>query len=129
MAQIKIYGLKSHLDACKSQLSDAIHACVVEALQYPPEKRAHRFLALEPDDFYYPEGRSTQYTIIEISMFEGRSEEAKKHLIRLLFTRLQAEVGIAPQDVEVTIFETPRQNWGIRGQIGDELTLNYRVDV
>jgi phenylpyruvate tautomerase PptA (4-oxalocrotonate tautomerase family) len=62
-------------------------------------------------------------------MFEGRSEEAKKQLIRLLFTRLQAEVGIAPQDVEVTIFETPRQNWGIRGQTGDELALNYRVDV
>ena len=129
MAQIKIYGLKSHLDSCKAQLSDAIHACVVEALHYPPEKRAHRFFALEPDDFYYPEGRSTQYTIIEISMFEGRSEEAKKQLIRLLFKRLQADVGIAPQDVEVTIFETPRQNWGIRGQIGDELALNYHVDV
>ncbi|MBZ0302280.1 MAG: tautomerase family protein [Anaerolineae bacterium] len=129
MAQIKIYGLKSHLEPTKARLSDTIHACVIEALHYPPEKRAHRFFGLEPDDFYYPDGRSEQYTIIEISMFEGRSEEAKKQLIRLLFTRLQAEVGIAPQDVEVTIFETPRQNWGIRGQTGDELALNYRVDV
>jgi 4-oxalocrotonate tautomerase family enzyme len=129
MAQIKIYGLKNHITARRTQLSDAIHACVVEALQYPPDKRFHRFFPLEAEDFVYPADRSEQYTIIEISMFEGRSDEAKKQLIRLLFTRLQSEVGIAPQDVEITIFETPRQNWGIRGQPGDELGLNYRVDV
>lgn len=129
MAQIKIYGLKNHITACRTQLSDTIHACVVEALQYPPDKRFHRFFLLEPEDFVYPADRSEQYTIIEISMFEGRSDEAKKQLIRVLFARLQSEVGIAPQDVEITIFETPRQNWGIRGQPGDELGLNYRVDV
>ncbi|MEM6432015.1 MAG: tautomerase family protein, partial [Deinococcota bacterium] len=26
-------------------------------------------------------------------------------------------------------FETPKENWGIRGQLGDELSLNYKVDV
>ena len=62
-------------------------------------------------------------------MFEGRSIEAKKRLIRLLFERLERECGIAPMDVEVTIFETPQHNWGIRGVPGDELTLNYRIDV
>jgi phenylpyruvate tautomerase PptA (4-oxalocrotonate tautomerase family) len=129
MAQIKIYGLRTHLAACRAALSDTIHACVIEALHYPPDKRFHRFLPLEPEDFIYPADRSEQYTMIEISMFEGRSDEAKKQLIRLLFARLQADVGIAPQDVEITIFETPRQNWGIRGQPGDELGLTYRVDV
>ena len=129
MAQIKIYGLKAHLATCRTPLSDAIHACVVEALQYPPDKRFHRFFPLEPENFVYPADRSEQYTIIEISMFEGRADETKKQLIRLLFAKLQADVGIAPQDVEITIFETPRQNWGIRGQPGDELGLNYRVDV
>lgn len=129
MAQIKIYGLHAHLDDRRAALSDTIHACVIEALQYPPDKRFHRFLPLEPEDFIYPADRSDQYTIIEISMFEGRSDEAKKQLIRLLFARLQADVGIAPQDIEITIFETPRQNWGIRGQPGDELGLSYRVDV
>ena len=129
MAQIKIYGLKAHLEQHRQRLSDAIHAAVVEALQLPPEKRFHRFLALESADFIYPDDRSEQYTIIEISMFEGRSDKAKKQLIRLLFRHLEAGVGIAPQDVEITIFETPRHNWGIRGQPADELGLNYRVEV
>lgn len=129
MAQIKIYGLKEHLAPLTKQCSDIIHACAVEALQLPQEKRFHRFILLEKDEFFFPGDRSSRYTIIEISMFEGRSIESKKHLLRLLFTRLQEDLHIAPQDVEITIFETPRHNWGIRGQPGDELSLNYRVNV
>lgn len=129
MAQIKIYGLRAHLDAHKAQISDAIHAAVVEALNFPPDKRFHRFIALDASDFYFPDSRTAQYTIIEISMFEGRSVEAKKRLIHGLFARLQADVGIAPSDVEITIFETPRHNWGLRGQTGDEIGLDYKVEV
>lgn len=129
MGQVKIYGLREPLTAVRERLSDAIHACVVEALEYPPDKRAHRFFPLEPEDFRYPPGRTERYTIVEISLFEGRSVEAKKALIRLLFQRLQADCGIAPADVEITLTETPRHNWGIRGRTGDELELDYRVEV
>lgn len=38
-------------------------------------------------------------------------------------------LDISPQDVEVTIFETPKHNWGIRGLPGDELALNYKVNI
>ncbi|MCA9895826.1 MAG: tautomerase family protein, partial [Anaerolineae bacterium] len=69
------------------------------------------------------------YTIIEISMFEGRSVASKKTLFRLLFERLHEQLHISPQDVEITITETPRHNWGIRGLPGDELQLNYKVDI
>lgn len=129
MAQIKIYGLRAQLDPIKARLSDTIHGCVVEALAYPVEKRAHRFFPLESADFYYPPDRTTAYTIIEISMFEGRTVESKKQLIRLLFARIAQECGIAPQDVEITITETPRSNWGFRGLLGDEARLNYTVEV
>ena len=129
MAQIKIYGVGAQLNPIKAQLSDVIHSCVVDALQYPWDKRAHRFFPLDPSDFYFPVGRTERYTIIEISMFEGRSLQAKKHLYRLLYERIEAKFGIEPQDVEVTITETPKHNWGIRGLPGDEVGLNYKVDV
>ena len=32
-------------------------------------------------------------------------------------------------DIEITIFETPKANWGIRGLPGNELRLNYTVDI
>ncbi len=55
--------------------------------------------------------------------------DAKKRLIGLLFERISAKLGIAPQDIEITIFETPKHNWGVRGLPGDELELNYKVEV
>ena len=129
MAQIKIYGIATSLNPVKARLSDVIHSCVVDALQFPSQKRAHRFFPLEAEDFFYPAGRTERYTIIEISMFEGRSVETKKRLIRLLFERIHAQLGIVPQDIEVTIIETPKHNWGFRGLPGDEVGLNYKVEV
>jgi phenylpyruvate tautomerase PptA (4-oxalocrotonate tautomerase family) len=129
MAQIKVFGLRASLEKHRGQLSEAIHQAVVEALSYPPEKKFQRFLALAEEDFVFPSDRSANYTIIEISMFEGRSVEAKKALVRALLRNIEQTCGIVPQDVEVTIFETPKANWGIRGMPGDELALNYKVEV
>ncbi|MDQ3657159.1 MAG: tautomerase family protein [Chloroflexota bacterium] len=129
MAQIRIYGRHEHLNAHRDGISNAIHASAMVVLGLPEEKRFHRFIGLDAADFIHPGDRSRQYTIIEISMFEGRSVEAKKSLIRLLFERMETECGIEPQDVEITISETPRHNWGIRGLPADELTLDYQVKV
>jgi len=129
MAQVKVYGLLQHLLPVRAALSDAIHAAVVAAFAYPVEKRFHRFLHLEPGDFVFPADRTERYTIIEISVFEGRSVEAKKALIRDLYARIPAAAGIAPQDIEITIVETPRHAWGIRGMPGDEVGLGYKVEV
>jgi phenylpyruvate tautomerase PptA (4-oxalocrotonate tautomerase family) len=129
MAQVKVYGLRAALDPIKRQLSDVIHGCVVEAFEYPVDKRAHRFFPLEAEDFVYPAGRSERYTIIEISLFEGRSVPAKKQLMRLLFSRAEQELGISPMDIELTISETPKHNWAFRGLPGDEHVLGYKVEV
>jgi phenylpyruvate tautomerase PptA (4-oxalocrotonate tautomerase family) len=129
MSQVKIYGLRESLLPIRDRLSDTIHACVVEALAFPANKRAHRFFHLAPEDFFSPEGRTERYTIIEFSMIEGRTVETKKKLINLLFQRIESEIGITPNDIEITITETPAHNWGFRGKPGDEHVLSYRIDV
>jgi len=129
MGQVKVYGLRGNLNSIKSRMSEVINSCVVESFQFPKDKKFHRFFPLEKEDFYFPEGRSEKYTIIEISIFEGRSVQAKKNLIKLLFERIEKELNILPNDIEITIFETPKSNWGIRGLPGDELVLNYNVKV
>lgn len=129
MSHVRIYGHREQVNRHRDAISDAIHACLVEALGLPESKRFHRFFPMDGSDFIHPNDRSVNYTIIEISMFSGRSTETRKRLIRLLFERLETEVGIVPQDVEVTIFESPAENWGIRGRCGDELALDYDVNV
>jgi len=129
MSQVKVYGHQAYLNPIKGQLSDVIHSCVVDALHFPQDKRAHRFFPLAPDDFFYPVGRTDAYTIIEITMIEGRTVAAKKTLVRLLFERIEGELGILPNDVEICITEAPAHNWGFRGMHGDEVKLTYQINV
>lgn len=124
MVQVKITGFKQKLNPVKSQLSDIIHNCLIEAIGVPENKRFQRFFPLERENFYYPSDRSTCYTVIEIVMFEGRSVPAKKKLTRLLFERIHQQLGMAVEDIEIVIFELPKHNWRIRGLPGDELTLH-----
>ena len=129
MAQVKIYGVSSQLLPKREMLSDVIHTSIIEALGMPKDKRAHRFIGLDREDFLMPEGRTEAYTIIEISMIEGRTPETKKKLIRLLFDRIQDQIGITHMDLEICIYESPACNWGFRGMHGDEIQLNYEINV
>lgn len=51
---IRGYGISEMLGPIRDKLSDAIIECMVEALEYPDNKRAHRFIPLEREDFYLP---------------------------------------------------------------------------
>jgi hypothetical protein len=44
-------------------VSEVIHSGVMDALQFPKDKRAHRFFQLDASEFFYPAGRSEKYTI------------------------------------------------------------------
>jgi len=61
-------------------------------------------------------------------MFAGRTDETRKALLKLLMAEISKGLDIPINDIEITITETPRENWGIRGQTGDELVLNYKVE-
>jgi hypothetical protein len=130
MAQFKVYGFADALRPRRTAVSDAIHASAVAVLGLPEDKRFHRFFPLEPDDFVVPAGRSHDYTIIEVVLFAGRTVETKKAFVRDLFARFERDLAIAQVDLEITLLESPRHDWGIRGLPGDELTdLTYSVDV
>jgi hypothetical protein len=78
---------------------------------------------------YFPGGRRDAYTVIEIDMMEGRVEQTQKALSREPFRALEAKVGIAPLDVEITIRERRPHCSGFRGVTGDEAKLDDEVNV
>lgn len=126
---IVIYGIGDRLDPIKQRMSDAIHSVVMTVLGLPADKRAHRFIALRREDMYVPGGRTDAYTVIEINLMQGRTEQTKKALIHELFAVLSADVGLSPVDVEIIIHEQPAHCWGFRGMTGDEARLDYDVNV
>jgi phenylpyruvate tautomerase PptA (4-oxalocrotonate tautomerase family) len=127
MVQVKIYGNRRVWAERRAEVSDALHAALVGAWQIPEDKRFHRFLLLEDGDLVAP--RSDDYLMIEIVAFAGRSREAKRELIRRVYDDVAPALGVAADDVELVVIESPAESWGIRGRSGDELALSYRVDV
>lgn len=128
MAQFKIYGHRSFLEESSRAISAAIHHASVSGLGLPETKRFHRFIPLDPWQFVAPPDRSDRYLIIEVMMFEGRPVATKKAFYAQILRNLEHDCGLEANDIELTIIESPRHDWLIRGLPGDELTLNYTVD-
>lgn len=129
MGQIKIYAHRATLERHRDTLSAALHEALVEAFAYPAVKKFQRFLSLEDADFVHPGDRGPDYLIVEVTLFPGRSVEAKKTFYQGVLSRLLVRCGIPAASVEIVLIESPRENWLIRGTPGDELVLGYRVDV
>ena len=113
----------------KMDICDAVHAAMKEALLIPQHDRQIRYLEHAPEDFQVPPGKTENYTLVEITLFQGRSMEAKRTLYQAIVRNL-ASLGIAPEDVIIVLIESPSENWGIRGGIpASEVDLGYRIDV
>ncbi|MCG9629374.1 MULTISPECIES: tautomerase family protein [Vibrio] len=127
---IVIYGIKEHINPIKQQLSDVLQQCLNRELGLPDDKRAHRFVPLDKEDFFFPQGRTEAYTVIEINMMEGRTVGTKKRLIKTIFSEVERQLGLSPIDIEITIKEQPSHCWGFRGMTGDEAQdLKYKINV
>jgi phenylpyruvate tautomerase PptA (4-oxalocrotonate tautomerase family) len=113
----------------QQQLIDATHTALVEALKVPEHDKLIRFVEHRPEHFITPPGTSDNYTLVEISLFPGRSLDAKRKLYQGIIKRFGA-LGIAPNDIFIVLHESPLDNWGIRGGVpASEVDLGFKVNV
>ncbi|MBI5177970.1 MAG: tautomerase family protein [Nitrospinae bacterium] len=111
----------------KNEMLNAVHCALVEALKIPNHDRTQ--VLGEYEDFEIPPGKGEKYTLIEISMFSGRSKETKRALFGKIVENLEP-IGIPPLEVFIVLNEQPRDNWGIRGgRQASDLDLGFKVDV
>lgn len=55
--------------------------------------------------------RTDGILIIQITLNEGRTVEAKQRFYRVLVERLEAELGVRPGDVFISLVEVRKENW------------------
>jgi phenylpyruvate tautomerase PptA (4-oxalocrotonate tautomerase family) len=107
----------------------AVHTAVAAALGLPEWDRTVRLVEHAPSHFPPPPGRSERFTLVGISLFSGRSPDAKRTLYRNVVDQLET-VGVPRDDVTITLIEIGRENWGIRGgQMASDVDLGFKVDV
>ena len=113
LVRIEIIKGKSH--EYKKKVLEAVHSGLVKALQIADWDRYQRLYEIENDYFERSEGETEQFTMIEITMFPGRTKEQKKSVIREITNELHERVGIAPSDVFIVLHDPPLENWGFGG--------------
>lgn len=95
----------------KRELLDIIHESLVQAIKIPPADRFQILHEHDRENFYIPFSLSDWYVNIDIVMYPGRADEAKKELARLIKEKLSNE-GYNPEEIMLTLHEPPLSNWG-----------------
>jgi phenylpyruvate tautomerase PptA (4-oxalocrotonate tautomerase family) len=107
---------------------DGVHAALVEAFRIPEHDRNQVLHEHEPEHF--ESGKGPGFTLVEATVFPGRSDEAKRRLYAAVVRNLQAAPGIPPEQVLVVLHEPPLANWGVRGgRSGLDVDLGFKLDV
>jgi phenylpyruvate tautomerase PptA (4-oxalocrotonate tautomerase family) len=111
-----------------AEIIAAVQRALVEGIRIPEEDRHIRILEYPAAAMAVPDDRGLRATFIEISMFAGRSIEAKRRLYAALQREMTA-FGLGPRDLKVVIHDEPRENWSVGGVALSDVELKFKVDV
>lgn len=129
MPLVKIEVRKTWQPEQVQAMIEAVYRAQLDALKLPEHDRQICFTEHRPEHFHVPPGKTENYTLIEITLFAGRSIEAKRALYQAIVRNLGV-LGIAPDDIFIVLHEVPLDNWGIRGGVpASEVDLGFRIDV
>lgn len=129
MPLAKIETRRPHPPEVVQALMNAVYESFREALKVPEGDRQVRYVEHRPEHFMVPPGKTENATLVEITMFPGRSLSAKRALYGGIVRRFAA-LGIAPTEVLIILNEPALDNWGLRGGVpASELDLGFKLDV
>ena len=112
-----------------SMVINAVQSALRDALQLPEWDRTLRLFEHDPTHFGCPPGKGPRYMLIEITMFAGRSLDAKRSLYKAIVKNLGA-LGVPADDIKITLIEAPLENWGVRGgHPASEIPLGFKINV
>lgn len=130
MPLVNISIAKGRSASVKKKMLDIVHNALVDSIRIPDRDRNQRITEYDRAFFETPPEKSKNFTIVEITLFAGRSMEAKRALYRNITDGLNKGLGIDGNDVMIVLNEVPMENWGIRGgKPANEVDLGFNVKV
>ena len=115
MPLVKIEIIKGKSLEYKKTVLDAVHVALENAIQIENWDRFQRLYEIEDDLFERSESKTDKFTMIEITMFLGRTKEQKSKLYKEIVKELNQKLGIEPTDIFIVINEPANENWGLAG--------------
>ncbi len=105
-----------------AKVSGAIQAALMNTLHVPAEDFYQLVFEFPKNRFLdTPSFVSMHYTddliILDLTFIEGRSKETRLALLKDVNTRVAAAAGLSPDDLMITIYEAPGENFSFgRGE-------------
>lgn len=116
MPLVRIEIIKGKSAEYKKTMLDCVHEGLMESIGIEDWDRFQRIIEIDRSDFETAPGKTDQFTMIEITMFQGRSKEQKKAMIEGVTAKLGECLKIAPTDIFIVLHEPPNENWGLGGR-------------
>jgi phenylpyruvate tautomerase PptA (4-oxalocrotonate tautomerase family) len=130
MPLVRIEILKGKDTKFKKAVMDGVHRALVDAIKIPEYDRMQTLYELDPENFERSAGKTENVVLIELTIFKGRSPEAKKKLYSDIVANLEKSPGIDPKDVLIVIHEPELINWGVDGgKPASEADLGFNINV
>ncbi|MEA4894788.1 MAG: tautomerase family protein [Oscillospiraceae bacterium] len=126
MPFVKIEIVAGKTPEYKKLLLQTVHDALVSGLEIPEDDRLQRLYELPPECFEYRETVTDKITLIELSLFPGRSKDKKTNVITDITRLLGERLSIPAGDIYIIINEPPLENWGLRGQSASDMRLQYK---
>lgn len=112
----------------RKAILDGVHAALVEAFRIPNLDRNQ--ILHEHDAEHFEAAKGPAYTLVEFTVFPGRSDDAKRALYAAVVRNLQAAPGIPPEKVLIVLHEPPLVNWGFRGgKAASDVDIGFSLKV
>lgn len=128
MPSTRIETRRGWLGARRRDFVEAVQVALVAGILIPEADRCVRLAEYDDEAFIVPAHVGPHYTVVEVSLFTGRSIDAKRRLYTAMVEAV-APFGLAPHDLKIILNEVPRENWGLRGKPGSEIDPGFKVDV
>lgn len=130
MPLVRIEILSGKTQEYKKAVMNGVHKALVDVLKIPAQDRMQKLYELDAENFETLPVMTDQATLIEITMFKGRTYDSKKNLYQAIINNLQASPGIKKEEVFIVLHEEPLENWGIRGgKPASEIDFNFDIKV
>jgi 4-oxalocrotonate tautomerase len=116
MPLVRIDLLQGTTPAYRQALSDGVHQAMIEALQIPPDDRFQVITEHAPggivyDPQYLGIHRNDKIVFVQITASAGRKPMQKRKLYKRLAELLQANPGLAPENLLINLVEVVWENW------------------
>lgn len=111
------------------QIIEAVQSALQLTLKIPDYDRDVVLDLHDKHTRIVPTDRSERYTRVEVSLFSGRSIEAKRSLYKSVVENL-SKVGIPATEIKIVLTELTAENWGLRGGLpASDIDLGFKVGV